>query len=73
MISPHLHIVQPNPEPTSAWVDLPLAVKSKAAAIAALCPTFRALDHMATAPSVKRAKEAIKTARRLLAELEAML
>lgn len=55
------------------YAELTLAARSKAAAIAALAPTFRALDAMATHASVERAKASIHTMRELLAELEGEL
>lgn len=56
-----------------SWVDLPLAVRSKAAAIAAEASRLRSLDTMATHATVARARAALTTLRRLVDELAAEL
>lgn len=64
---------EPDETAFGRYAELSMLARSKAAAIAALGPQFRALDAMATHASVERAKAAIPTLRRLLDELEGEL
>lgn len=76
MTAPRTLRVVPAEPPHSAftaYVTLDMDVRSKAAAIAALAVQFRALDTMATAKSVQRARDAIPQLERLLAELRKVL